>query len=43
MKNLNLNINNLILTLVVMVINTLCINRTGNSGYANFKFDFSKS
>lgn len=42
MKNLNLNINNLVLTVVRMVINTLCINRTNVSGYANVRFAYVK-
>ena len=41
MKTLNLNINNLTLTNIVrMVINTLCINRTSETGYANFRFAY---
>jgi len=40
MKNLNLNINNLTLRVVRMVINTLCINRTSVTGYANFRFAY---
>ena len=43
MKNLNLNINNLVLTVVRMVINTLCINRTSESGYANFRLVLVRS
>lgn len=42
MKNLNLNINNLILTVRNMVLNTLCINRTSEAGYANFRFAYVK-
>lgn len=43
MKNLNLNINNLVLTVVRMVINTLCINRTKESGYANIRLVLVRS
>jgi hypothetical protein len=43
MRTMNLNINNLVLTVVRMVINTLCINRTIESGYANFKFSLVRS
>ena len=42
MRNLNLNINNLVLTVVRMVINTLCINRTSEPGYANVRFAYVK-
>ena len=43
MTTMNLNINNLVLTVVRMVINTLCINRTTESGYANFRFVLVRS
>lgn len=38
MEKMNLNMNNL-RTLTMVVINTLCINRTMVSGYANFRFE----
>ena len=40
---MNLNINNLVLTVVRMVINTLCINRTSEAGYANVRLVLVRS
>lgn len=37
MEKMNLNMNNL--RTLTVVINTLCINRTMVSGYANFRFE----
>jgi len=43
MRTMNLNINNLVLTVVRMVINTLCINRTSEAGYANVRLVLVRS